>query len=358
MSNHVTSGTSRKWRHNITIDLFARVLSNSIFHPFVAWLTPLCLRSLQAPYESVEFISACAYAALVTLFWMLSVINKRVAYGIPRTVDWDQEVVVITGGANGLGKIIAQTYGMRGASVAILDIAEPDKDIEDLGDVHFYKCDIGDADAVAKVGEAIKQELGAPTILINNAGIVSRKRTWELTTGDVQRTMNVNLISHFNTIRTFLPGMLDSEVGGTIVTVASVLGKLGGSHLSDYAASKAGLIAMHNSLRGELTWSDAPEGAEDIRMILVTPGQLATRLFADLDTPSHFLGPVVEPVELAKEIVQKIDAGESGEISLPFYTRWVEWIFVLPAGLQRILRILSGIDQAMGLANAKTAKRE
>ncbi|CAK1357600.1 putative oxidoreductase [Cercospora beticola] len=358
MSNHVTSGTSRKWHHNITIDLFARVLSNSIFHPFVAWLIPLCLRSLQAPYESVEFITACAYAGLVTLLWMLSVINKRVAYGIRRTVDWDHEVVVITGGANGLGKIIAQTYGMRGASVAILDIAEPDKDIEDLGDVHFYKCDIGDANAVAKIGEAIKRELGAPTILINNAGIVSRKKTWELTTGDVQRTMSVNLISHFNTIRTFLPGMLESEVGGTIVTVASVLGKLGGSHLSDYTASKAGLIAMHNSLRGELTSSDAPEGAEDIRMILVTPGQLATRLFADLDTPSHFLGPVVEPVELANEIVQKIDSGESGEISLPFYTRWVEWIFVLPAGLQRILRILSGIDQAMGLANAKTAKRE
>lgn len=172
MSNHVTSGTSRKWHHNITIDLFARVLSNSIFHPFVAWLVPLCLRSLQAPYESIEFITACAYAGLVTFFWMLSVINKRVAYGIPRTVDWDHEVVVITGGANGLGKIIAQTYGMRGASVAILDIAEPDKDIEDLGDVHFYKCDIGDADAVAKIGEAIKQEvsvsLADPSLGANN----------------------------------------------------------------------------------------------------------------------------------------------------------------------------------------------
>ncbi|KAM3425324.1 putative oxidoreductase [Cercospora zeina] len=358
MANHVTSGQSRKWYDNITIDLFARVLSNSIFHPFVAWLVPLCLRSLQAPYESLEFITACAYAGLVTLFWMLSVINKRIAYGIPRTVDWDHEVVVITGGANGLGKIIAQMYGMRGASVAILDVAEPDKELDDLEDVHYYKCDIGDADAVAKVGEVVKRDLGAPTILVNNAGVVTKKKTWDLTTRDVHLTMNVNLISHFNTIRTFLPGMLQSEVGGTIVTVASVLGKLASSHLSDYSASKAGLIAMHNSLRAELTASDAPIGAEDIRMILVTPGQLATRLFADLDTPSNFLGPVVEPVELAKEIVQKIDAGESGEISLPFYTRWVEWTFVLPAGAQKILRNVSGIDQAMGLANAKAAKRE
>lgn len=193
--------------------------------------------------------------------------------------------------------------------------------------------------------------------MINNAGIVNGKPIWELTAQEVQRNMNVNLIAHFNTIRTFLPGMMESG-GGTIVTVASVLGKLGAGHLSDYCAAKAGLIAMHKSLQADLSGNNAPEGAKNVRTILVTPGQLSTRLFADLVTPSNFFGPLVETVELAREIVRTIDAGESGDISLPFYARWIEWNFILPAGVQRFMRLASGIDQAMGLAKAKAVKRQ
>lgn len=141
--------------------------------------------------------------------------------------------------------------------------------------------------------------------------------------------------------------MLKSETGGTIVTISSVLGKLGASHLSDYTAAKAGLIAMHASLRAELASSTAPQGAEDVRTILVTPGQLSTTLFAGVETPSSFFGPVVEPVELAKEIVRMIDAGESGEISMPLYARWIEWMNVLPVSLQRLARRISGVDKAM-----------
>jgi NAD(P)-dependent dehydrogenase (short-subunit alcohol dehydrogenase family) len=186
---------------------------------------------------------------------------------------------------------------------------------------------------------------------------VNGKPLWNLTSKDIQRNFNVNLISHFNTIRTFLPGMLASETGGTIVTIASVLGKLGAGNLSDYSAAKAGQIAMHTSLRAELLSPTAPAGAERIRTILVTPGQLATRLFSALETPSNFFGPVVEPVDLASAIVKMIDAGESGEISMPLYARWIEWNFVLPAGVQRVLRIVSGIDAAMGNARDEVGKK-
>lgn len=141
--------------------------------------------------------------------------------------------------------------------------------------------------------------------------------------------------------------MLASEVGGTVVTVSSVLGKLGASNLSDYSAAKAGLIAMHSSLRAELGSKSAAEGSESIRTILVTPGQLSTPLFSSLRTPNAFLGPVVEPVELAREIVRMIDSGESGEISMPLYARWVEWLGVLPVSMQKIVRSLSGVDSAM-----------
>ena len=186
-----------------------------------------------------------------------------------------------------------------------------------------------------------------PTILINNAGIVNGKPLLNLSASDVQRNFNINLLSHFHTIRTFLPGMLAAETGGTIVTISSVLGKLGASHLADYTAAKAGLVAMHTSLRAELASPTAPEGAEYIRTILVTPGQLSTNLFASVKTPSSFFGPVVEPVELAREIVRMIDSGESGQISIPFYARWIEWMHVLPVSMQKLARKMSGVDAAM-----------
>ncbi|KAK4543235.1 hypothetical protein LTR36_005785 [Oleoguttula mirabilis] len=348
MSNQMSSKREKRWYEHITIDLLARILQRSIFHPFIAWLVPLCQRSLGAPYESIEVITTCSYAVFITLLWLLSLINKRIAYGGPRELNWDEEVVVITGGASGLGKITAEMYGMRGASVAVLDVQKPAKESEGLAGVHFYHCDVGDAAAVAKAKEDIEKDLGPPTILINNAGIVNGKSLLTLTPSDLQKNFNVNLLSHFTTIRAFLPGMLASPTGGTIVTVASVLGKLGASHLSDYSAAKAGLIAMHTSLRAELSSSTlAPEGAENIRTILVTPGQLSTSLFEGLETPSSFLGPVVEPVELAREIVRMIDAGESGHISMPLYARCINWLHILPTGLQKAVRALSGVDKAM-----------
>lgn len=204
-----------------------------------------------------------------------------------------------------------------------------------------------------------KSKLGPATILINNAGIVNGKPLLSLSSTELQKNFNVNLLAHFNTIRAFLPGMLLAATGGTIVTVASVLGKLGASHLADYTAAKAGLIAMHHSLRGELASSTAPDGADNIRMLLVTPGQLSTSLFRGMETPSTFFGPVVEPVELAREIVKKIDAGQSGEISLPLYAKYIEWLHVLPASLQKVARHLAGVDRAMeGFGQRRTAERK
>jgi NAD(P)-dependent dehydrogenase (short-subunit alcohol dehydrogenase family) len=186
--------------------------------------------------------------------------------------------------------------------------------------------------------------------------VVSGERLWDLPTAQIQRNFNVNLLSHYYTIRAFLPGMLASASGGTIVTVSSVLGKLGASHLSDYTAAKAGLIAMHASLRAELALPSAPEGARGIRTILVTPGQLSTVMFAGVVTPSDFLAPVVEPVDLAKAIVQKIDDGDSGEISLPLYAQYMDWLNVLPASLQVVVRWLSGVDSAMAKAHSREKK--
>jgi len=161
MASHVTSGQQKQkqWYQHITIDLLALILQRSIFHPFIAWLIPLCQRAVGAPYESFEFRATCTYAAFITLLWMLGVANKRLAYGLPRELNWDEEVVVITGGASGLGKILAEMYGMRGASVAVLDVQEPEKESEGLAGVQLYQCDVGDAAAVQKVKDQIEKNV-------------------------------------------------------------------------------------------------------------------------------------------------------------------------------------------------------
>lgn len=142
---------------------------------------------------------------------------------------------------------------------------------------------------------------------------------------------------------------------GTIVTISSVLGQIGASHLSDYTAAKAGLIALHKSLTAELR--NKPE----IKTILVTPGQLTTPLFAGVDVGRlrGFFGPVIEPVDVAKEIIKAIDGGSSGVLAMPFYARWIDWMNVLPAGLQRFARYVSGIDDAMiGFQGRKSLEKE
>lgn len=159
MSQAIGTARGKPWYKHLTIDLIAVVLQKTLFHPFVAWMFPLCARALHAPYGSREFIASCAYAAVVTLAWILAGINHRVAYGAPRVLDWDEEVIVITGGSSGLGKILAQTYGMRGVSVAILDVQELNNEDEGLENVRFYRCDVGDAASVDKARAAVEKDV-------------------------------------------------------------------------------------------------------------------------------------------------------------------------------------------------------
>lgn len=186
-----------------------------------------------------------------------------------------------------------------------------------------------------------------PTILINNAGIVMGGNLLDLSIEQVEKSIAVNLLAHFYTIKIFLPAMIRAG-RGTIVTVASVIGITGAAQLTDYAAAKAGLIAMHTSLSAELR-SEHPE----IKMVLITPGQLSTPLFEGVKTPSRFFAPIVEPIEVAKEIIATVDKGESDILAMPLYARWAGWLNVMPVGVQRVARWMSGVDVGM-----KTFKKE
>jgi short-subunit dehydrogenase len=179
--------------------------------------------------------------------------------------------------------------------------------------------------------------------LINNAGIVHTKSILESTAAEVEQTFRVNTISHFTTLRTFLPHMI-AEGRGTIVTVSSVLGHLGAANLSSYCASKAALLALHHSLRAEL--ANTP-GAEEIKTILVQPGQMSTKMFEHVHAPSKFFGPLVTPAEMAQGIIKLVEKGDSGEVALPLYSRYIQVLGCLPYGIQHIARRWSGLDTAV-----------
>lgn len=159
--NHPNPPPSKRWHEHLNIDLIMTVLTRSILHPFIAWIIVLCLRAQATPYAHPAFIVAFAYASFLTLLDIAFVISDRIAFGVPRQVDLSEEVIVITGGASGLGRLIAQIYGLRGASVAVLDIAE-EKDLkgwEDVGGVEYYQCDIGVRDKVETVARRIEEDV-------------------------------------------------------------------------------------------------------------------------------------------------------------------------------------------------------
>ncbi|KAM0253152.1 hypothetical protein ACHAP5_000622 [Fusarium lateritium] len=328
------------WFAPLSIDLLLKVLNTTLLHPFVCWIIVMCFRAQTVKWEAPPMVAAIAWATIVTLFWMANVINQRIAHGIPREVDLSEEVIVITGGASGLGLLIAEVYGMRGATVAVLDVNGMEN--TEARGVTYYKCDVGNKEQIAKVALEIEKDLGTPTVLINNAAIVIGKTLLDLSLDEIDKSLTTNLLGPFYCLKTFLPAIIRGGRGGTIVNISSVIGTVGAAQLTDYAAAKAGLTALHRSLTAELR-----ESHPEIRTVLVTPGQVSTPLFYGVQTPNSFIAPVVEPVDVTKEIVAAIDSGKGATVAMPLYARWADWLNVLPVGVQTLARRVAGVDRGM-----------
>ncbi|KAH0153571.1 NAD(P)-binding protein, partial [Aureobasidium melanogenum] len=298
-------------------------------------------------------VAPVVVALWYTLLYSASALNIRLGLGKAKKFVWSDQIAVVTGGAGGLGWLVAKLLELKGAEVVVWDIKAPEEWNEDDEDeaIKWYKVDVGNAEEVDSAYRKVQNDIGTPTILINNAGIVNGKPLLSLSAAQISRCFSINTLSHFHTCRSFLPGMLASPSGGTIVTVSSVLGHLGASHLTDYTASKAALLALHTSLRAEIkqmanSKTEYP-GAENTKTILVKPGQLSTAMFSTLKSPSDFFGPVVQAKDLAREIVEMIEDGRDGVLCMPVYAWLIEWLGVLPVSLQRAARWMSGVDGAM-----------
>ena len=209
---------------------------------------------------------------------------------------------VVTGGAQGIGRAIAERFLAEDAKVCLWDAdGELATDVAgQLGEnTYSQQLDITDPDAVAKAAEASVLAMGGIDILVNNAGISGPNvPTWEYPVEDWLQVLDIDLNGVFYCCRALVPIMLASGYG-RIVNIASVAGKEGNPNAPAYSAAKAGVIGLTKSLGKELAETD-------IRVNCVTPAVAKTRIF-DQMTEEHIgymlskipMGRFVEVEEIA-----------------------------------------------------------
>lgn len=150
---------------------------------------------------------------------------------------------LVTGGARGIGRAIAELFVARGAGVVIADIDgdEATATAQEIG-AHAVTCDVTDAGQVAAAVAVTVDTLGGLDILVNNAGIEIVKPLLDQTDEEFRRLIDINLTGVFLGMKHALPALSESK--GTIVNLASVAGINGSPLLGSYCASKAGVIQL------------------------------------------------------------------------------------------------------------------
>ncbi|KAI0254760.1 retinal short-chain dehydrogenase/reductase [Lactifluus subvellereus] len=318
------------------IDLIVKVLSHTAFSPFFLFLLPVFFVFHGHQLDDPPVLISSVYWVFVSSFWLLKWYSRlyrnqgSFLFG-PGAVDWGEQIVLITGGASGIGELLANTLAVRNVTVVVLDIKPI---VTENYNINYYKCDITNWEEVEAVARTVIEEVGHPTVLVNNAGVVQGKLILDLSPEDVRQTFNVNTLAHFWTLKAFLPEMIRKK-SGHIVTVASVGGLVGMAQMIDYNASKAATISLHESLRYEL---DKRYHAPQIRTSLIVPGHVLTSLFSTVRLPTswlfRFCFPSLEPIAVVKRIIATLDEQHSQTIYLPFYANFTPLLRLLPSFLR------------------------
>ncbi len=189
--------------------------------------------------------------------------------------DFSGQVAVITGGAQGIGRAVAEALAKGGAKLALWDL---DGDLaaqtasELGGGTLALSVDVADWSSVQDARDATLEMLGRVDIVVNSAGIAGSNATVEdYSVEEFAQIVTINLMGTFHVNKAVVPAMRKQGYG-RIVNIASVAGKEGNPNASAYSSSKAGVIGFTKSLGKELA-------GEDIAVNCVTPAAARTRIF-------------------------------------------------------------------------------
>lgn len=217
-------------------------------------------------------------------------------------------VALVTGASRGIGQAVALALAADGFSVAVNYAASAgkaeavaDQIRRDGGSAIAVQADVGDVDAVAAMVAEVENELGAVTVLVNNAGITDDGLLLRMTADQWDGVLSTNLRSAFLCTKAVLRGMIRAK-GGRIINISSVSGVAGNAGQANYAASKAGLIGFTKSIAKEV-------GSRGITVNAVAPGFIATDMtdalgdnVTDAAAAQISLGRLGEPEEIASVV--------------------------------------------------------
>lgn len=209
-------------------------------------------------------------------------------------MSFENQIVVVTGASRGIGKSIAEAFAAAGARVACVatTLGGAEAVAKSLEGAKAYACDVSDSAQVDALVAAVTEEMGTPSVIVNNAGITRDTLMLRLKEEDWDRVMDVNVKGTFLVVRGFSKSMMKARYG-RIVNLASVIGQHGAAGQTNYAASKAGIEGFTKSVAKEL-------GSRGITCNAIAPGFIETDMTAEL------------PADFREHVVKTAPAGRLG----------------------------------------------
>jgi len=188
-----------------------------------------------------------------------------------------KQIALVTGASRGIGRAIAEKLADDGFFVVGTATSDTGADSISgyLGENGMgFKLDVADAESIAKVIKTVNDEFGAPTVLVNNAGITRDNLLMRMKDDEWDDIINTNLTSVFRMSKAVLRGMMKAKTG-RIINISSVVGFTGNAGQANYAAAKAGMVGFAKSMAKEV-------GSRNITVNTVAPGFIDTDMTKEL----------------------------------------------------------------------------